>query len=451
MDRRLGTSELTLFEIDRVHPLNFTTVGRIHGPLTEAALQAALTAAVGRHPHLSHRLVVEPSGEVWLREGGAPPSLRFVAGGDWVAEADAEVNQPHARDTGPLVRCVVLSHAPLEHTVLLTFHHCIADGFSGAYLMRDLVQALAAAAPGSTTPPLAPLPDLPPMDELLPASSRGLGGWWARLFFVLRMAWNFFRLGAPHVIRDDRTALAHQRRARVIPEVLGPDDTARLTERAKAEGTTVHGALSAALILAMCHDASATAPTRIAFGAPVNLRQQLQPAVGEHLGLFVSMAAWDGRVPPDADFWALARDVRASLVRDVARGLHVASLQAMGLLRWAMGAGRAPPEVLARRMEQRLLATGGLTNLGRLELQTRFGDWRIEALHFLTSPSALGAWVSTATTLNGTLFWNFTFCEPAISEVHARKLAAGAVQRLKAALQGPSRAAPAPEVDRQSA
>ena len=434
MERRLGRSERTLFDIDRVAPLNFTTVGRIRGPLTDALVQSALTATVGRHPHLTHRLVLEPSGEAWLREGGAPPSLRFVMGGDWVTEADREVNQVLAAATGPLVQCVVIEHAPLDHTVLLTFHHCVGDGFSGAYLMRDLMQGASAAMPGSTTSQLVPLPDLPSVDDLMPPPSRGLRGWIAQLIFMLRLAWNFVRLGPAHVIRDDRTALAHQRRARVIPVVLDRSVSTALAERARAEGTTVHGALSAALILAMCNDASPTQPTRVGFASPVNVRKELQPAVGQNLGLFVSMATWEGMVAPATNLWELARDVRGSLVRDQERGLPLAALRSTALMAWGLGAGQVPPTELAARMEKRILSTGGLTNLGRLDLETRFGELNIEELHFLTCPSGLGAWVSTATSINGKLFWNFTFCEPAIAEGHARALAGDAVARLEAAL-----------------
>src|SRR5437588_17193 len=82
-------------------------------------------------------------------------------------------------------------HPLLEHTVLLTFHHCIGDGFSGVYLMRDLVKALSGAA-------LSPLTDLLAMDELFPPRAHGLRGWWGRVVFILRMLWMLLRYGPAH-------------------------------------------------------------------------------------------------------------------------------------------------------------------------------------------------------------------------------------------------------------
>lgn len=41
---------------------------------------------------------------------------------------------------GPRVRCVRLRHSDADSTLLLTFHHVVADGKSGVVVMRDLIR-----------------------------------------------------------------------------------------------------------------------------------------------------------------------------------------------------------------------------------------------------------------------------------------------------------------------
>jgi hypothetical protein len=91
------------------------------------------------------------------------------------------------------------------------------------------------------------------------------------------------------------------------------------------------------------------------------------------------------------------------------------------------------PEQLAARMETALSATTGLTNLGRLEVETRHGPLQVEALHFLANPTAMGDWMATATSLHGALFWNFIWPDPLFSRPHAEALAADTVARLRQA------------------
>jgi hypothetical protein len=91
--------------------------------------------------------------------------------------------------------------------------------------------------------------------------------------------------------------------------------------------------------------------------------------------------------------------------------------------------------------------TGRLTNLGKVDIETRFGPLELERLHFLTSPSALSAWVSTATSINGQLVWNFTWAEPAIAEAHARSIADDSVRCLRQAIEGTKSAAARPKLE----
>ena len=72
------------------------------------------------------------------------------------------MNEPIAASTGPLVRVVLVEHSADNHTLILNFHHSVGDGWSGVYLLRDIVQAASGAA-------LETLPDVVGVDNRFPA------------------------------------------------------------------------------------------------------------------------------------------------------------------------------------------------------------------------------------------------------------------------------------------
>ena len=99
-----------------------------------------------------------------------------------------------------------------------------------------------------------------------------------------------------------------------------------------------------------------------------------------------------------------------------------------------LGATRLTPRALVERLELAARATGGLTNLGRLDLRTTHGPLEIADCHFGASPSGLGQFLATATSLHGRIFWNFVWPDPVLTEEHATALVDGIVDRLKQAV-----------------
>lgn len=431
--RALGAMEHGIWRADLGAPLNFTTVARVSGPLTEEALVAALEAVRARHPCLRTRIAVGAGVPSFRTEGVPPLRLRVIRGAEasWRQELEREMNEPIPWETGPLARFVLVERDRDRH-LLATLHHSIGDGMSGAYLVRDLVACAAQAVAGGV-PALPVLPDAGPLDARLPASVRGLAALGFRVRYVLAEAWKDVRHGRARRVRRDRDVFAYARRARVIPHLLDEATARLLVERARREETTVHGALSAALILGTLADAGVKR-ARVVFGSPVNVRDQLVPPVGEDVGLFVSMLGFSAPVRTDVPFWDLARAVRRQLEADLRRNAPLAMLAFMPIALRLLGAYRLPPRRLVERWERNIRTTTGLTNLGRLTIETRHGPLSIEECHFAAAPSALGDFLATATSLHGRIQWNFVWTDPLLDEAHATALVNDIVHRLHAAL-----------------
>lgn len=436
MERALGAVERALWLLDRAAPINFTTVASVHGPLRASALRAALDALRARHPYLQTAIVSEVGGP-WFRAIEEPLALRVVeaAGRDdaWIREAERELVEPIQAERGPLARCIWVREAPERHTLLLTLHHVIGDGMSGVYLMRDLISA---AGTGTTEGPRS-LPVSGPIESRFPARVRGFGGSWRRAGRVLSEGWIALRREGPATVRYDRQVPPHALRARAIHARFDAAFMERLGARARSEGTTIHGALAAAMILGVLKDGARTR-ARVAFGSPVNLRRDLEPEVGEELGCFVSLVRYDAQVDASVESsartWELARSLRADLEAARTKGAALMNLSILPFTVNLFGGEKVSPQALIAKWQETVPMTGVLTNLGRLPIATVFGALTIASMHFLTAPCALGDFVSTATTLHGELIWNFVCPLPSLSEEHARAVTADIVARLRRAV-----------------
>jgi hypothetical protein len=126
----------------------------------------------------------------------------------------------------------VLIHEPERSVFIVAAHHSISDGMSMTVVLRDLLRALSGEA-------LDRYPVLPSQEELLgitgPSPAPAIGSEPAAALPV----------GPPLVIREGDTEPPAIEGLR-----LDADLTNRLVECARAEGTTVHGAISSAVLKA---------------------------------------------------------------------------------------------------------------------------------------------------------------------------------------------------------
>ena len=331
----------------------------VEGQTTIAAWRTALDALQERHPFFSVGIERGDGGSPYFRpDVNARIPLRVVANperANWQMEVAKELATPFDEQRAPLVRAV-LSHGTRESVFVLTAHHSIADGLSLTYAIRDVLRALN----GKT---LEPLPPTPPQELLVQSSQR---------------------------MRDDT-----QKSAQAAPPVNGrsvdfrplygslpsidelrltPDLTGCLVMLSRKEGTTVHGALCAALALAGREFSSdwRNAPVRIL--SPFNLRKQI--GISEDCGLFV----WAGVITVEpltlVGFWDIARLSKSSLtsqqsLENVTLGMKTLS-EALAPSIDAYGAS----QILAQAFPCELL----LTNLGNLPCQFDGDDLKLKAL-----------------------------------------------------------------------
>jgi hypothetical protein len=408
--------------------MNACAIAGVRGELSHARLRWALDAVQRRHPLLQMRIAAGRDGPVFLPDSQALPLRTLeVDEAAWVEEVERELATPFDTEKGPLARIVWLRHGEAYGRLLVPYHHVLGDAMSGVLVARDVVRA---AGTGEAPPELG---DIQPLESRLPASARGWSGTWGRLRILLGLTRRRVQLGAPLLVHSAAEVPPSERRARITPYRLERELTEALVARCRSEGCTVQSALLAATGLGVLRDACAVRARPLALVTTVTLRSRLDPPVGpDDVGFFVGTLQYWRRIRPDTPLWELARRIRAEMAADLDAGVPTLSAPLLGLIYRMSGGDRVPPEELTRRWVKLNGVTAGVTNLGRLDMETELGDLRMEELH--VTGALASSFLCAASTLAGRLQLNFAWAEPTLDESHATRLFAEIVAILRDAV-----------------
>lgn len=355
--RPLGPFEHVFWLIDQNRPVHFAVTAQIAGTASPDDWRQALDHVQGRHPVFSVCIEGSPGSVPWFRQAAAPIPLRVVEGNprtSWATKVGEELATPFDPKQAPLIRALLIQDGQSTAFTLVA-HHSIADGLSIAYAIRDTLSALSGGL-------LEPLPLLPSQEEILGAREEPAA-----------LAGAF----EPQYAAPTGTPATYRRLDGGRPTVnslrLAPALTESLRHRARWEGTTVHGALCAALAIAgrkVCADWQKI-PLRIA--SPISIRQILD--VGESCGVFLTAAigVFDRQA---TGFWEVARDARNTVARGQARDSAAALLSAFEEV---VGTGAEIPAA-AEFIATVFAHEATLTNLGALTFDSRFGPLKLEAI-----------------------------------------------------------------------
>lgn len=415
---------------DRASTLNFTTVARVRGPLSEAQLQRALRCLEMRHPLLRAQLV-RAEGETSLAAGGAEIPLQIIDAGEAQVAAAAAGSLEHRdwSDAGPRAELTWFRHGHELGTLLLCLHHVVSDGSSGVLAMRDLLSFVAGGDPNT----VAVLPS-PGQDSFLPASQAEL-----RASFLQQAAAG----GAPRPRPAARVGSLHdvpfeQRKVGLRRLQLSLAESEALSSRARSEGATVHGVLTAALSLAVAAEQPDASFQRIAH--PVDLRRYLRaldphaPTVGEAVGYYVSSVTTEHELTSSHSLSELAREITSAVRAAKSAGEPLLSAPIRGPYMVERTAAMDVPSFRAFAEQKVFGNTYGLTNLGRLELlgvAAQIRELEVEDLFFVAAHSVMAMFGGSAVSFRGRIALQLTHVMPFVSAELADRL----LQRVQEQLQ----------------
>ncbi len=429
IERKLDPFEICNWMIDKVCSANFITHATISGKLDDETLRIALDALQARHPLLRVRILPQGRSGARFESGDVPKiPLRILDAPEdrWVAEAESELHATFRTEEGPLMRCILLRHNENKSTLILTFNHVIADGMSGVYLARDLIQAAGHVRMDRENQALiSKLEPTLAMEDCLPKWAKGIRGAFRFLLFSIRWMPKQIRAGAPTMPKPDADAPLKKRKAQLVPRVLEPATVEKLIERARRENTTVHCALAAALMMAIAQEKKLQKTAPFILASDVNMRKYLTPPMGEDLGCFISGVGTLNWAGTQTDFWRLAEEIRTSMQKSLDR-------RDMFILGWFIRLvnltlrlfGTSGTKAEQKYIDALQMGTGGLSvsNIGALDIESRHGNLKIEKLGFAASPSVWAPIAFLPATLEGRMTLNCVGMAPIYSREHAGKI-----------------------------
>ena len=437
--RPLSPQERWYWIANQVSPLNVISTVRVHGRISHDLLGAAAAALAAEYPVLRVAITADADGtNPYYVPATRPIDIRTVSGddGEWQRQADSyELATSLDWRTGPLVRLVhIVGNSDDVHDLVLTGSHIAVDGVTVISLMFKLLEHAdrLGRSPGDTQTISRPTVGAP--EDRLPARYRGARGF-ARIAGSVIADGLATAITRPRRLRAETPVPASQRRTRLLCRNLSGSQVDALIRRCHAEGVTVHGALAAAMAMAIGPVVAQKDSGWIGINTPVDCRAAAVPPVpADEAGVFLSSLTPIVRFGGGRDLWSIARQVNRSMRRRVRFGQHLAAQNAVRYV------APASLDTSARviGLLERLGVTSSicLTNVGRLDfLPTRIGEWSLSGGQGAGSLSVAGYLMAAVGTVHGQLFWNFTYVDGVVSQPTAEQFADAAVATLLDALE----------------
>jgi NRPS condensation-like uncharacterized protein len=372
-----------------------------------------------------------------------------VSDTNWQSPIEQQLSEPFAMGSAPLIRCLVLNvssdsdakvaeHAPVHGTagsvLALCFHHAIGDGRSGTALLCRMLSLMARdelmpVSEAEAPAPAAEANAMPAMLNLYPVQYRWVDQPDAAKQLKATLIADYRRHGALTPI-PWLAPQAKSREPKFIRLSFAPDVTHALIATARAKGSSAHGALCAAQMMAQMALQPSDEPNVFCLSCPVDMRPHLEPApAASPTGLYVSIVSSTFSVNTSTGFWDLARDVITQTRRQLARGEGHLFFNMFGLDGTPVMPERVAP------FHQKVLASlpnTMVSNVGAVAPVTE--DPAVTAISFALCPMPYQTLFTAASTYQGQLVLNVGYDAARLSDADAQKLAQGINNRLNAAV-----------------
>jgi len=376
MKRKLIIGERIMYG-DGKTPLNSCFTARIRGTIFPENLQHALARMQAKHPLLRAGVVPDRKGHPCFMTNEHIPEIpvRKVprhTDDDWQHESMAEWATPFDMQRGPLCR-VVWIQSPEVSELILVCHHCICDGGSVATLLQELLCLLDQPdMPMETYLAFNDIHELIPPPFLENKQLRQKGRKSAVLAWLTLSVVLWGKKQPP----KGRDYLLHWK--------LDREQSAAFVNRCKTEGTTVHAALSVALLQAFKQVKGEQAKNRII--SPVDIRRFITAIRPDHLFAYAPTVnlSLDNDLPASAKgFWVQAYRLKEELSEKIAEMNVFVQLMIGEYVHSSL-----------KKLVKLLKVTNGnhditFSNMGRLNIPEQYQSFYVETI---MSPTVAFPW-----------------------------------------------------------
>ncbi|WP_299183127.1 condensation domain-containing protein [uncultured Chryseobacterium sp.] len=350
-NRTLGAFEKTFWLLDQIDSKDFALAAEVQGRKSFDQWQTAINQLQKRHPNLNVRIAMDDYlRPVLVHDDTLKIPFRMVeatAEFSWEAEAEKELSKRFNTETGPLLR-VVLIQKPEDTVIILIANHTLADGTSLNYMFKDLLRA----ASGKELPIMKP------------------------------QISNDETLGLPEdtaIVACNSKPYKFKQPAPFFPKIesirFSAENTMKLVERARAEKTTVHGAICAAAVIAVRELRKEWTDEKLELISPICTRKILK--LDDNFGLNITTHPVYFEPEEQLTFWDMARFTKEGLsgtdtvehVRNYISFFRELTFNSNDIQKMV--------DVLKAAFNHHLM----VTNLVRVNYETEFGDLRLKSVY----------------------------------------------------------------------
>ncbi len=432
--RHLGDLEYTYWIMDLASSTHFTVFADMEGCChTEEELGRALGHVASCHSLLNVRIASDEKGKMAFFPSGQPVPVRLIHLGQedsGTAETDDGIEKhlddeqslPLDWERGPLFRARILQATGGRETLMLTFHHAIADGRSAMNILYEVLSSL-----NGDDLNVGENDAGEPQEWHIVPGYKGFSGFRGLMGRSLAQGLNrlFFR---PSNVPVNGLNWPDHRVDHFLCQRLDADETSRLMIQASKTSAGVHGALCCAQLLSLLDEYPSRTSLRAWLLSLVDLRSRVTPPVSDSdLKLMMSMVESCQEVRRGTGFWELAGIISSRVKHALAKGEHFRMLPTQArLIRTTQGAARK-----GARTSRMLLRLGQLSrplvipvsNIGVADYPPCFRHFAVNSMAFVVPLSSSGIWGSAANTFNGRLNWNFSYATPTVTKEQALRMA----------------------------
>jgi hypothetical protein len=287
------------------------------------------------------------------------------------------------------------------------------------------------ASPETT---LEPLPDPPPILDTtvsIPPRSNVVA---SLILSLMNKRWEkkHLRFDEEDMRKMHAAFWARNDLVHVVARELDQAMTTTLVERCRNERVTVNSALWNALLTAQDEVQSGSPGYRHHGAMAVSTRDKLRVPVGEALGFYASSLSVKLPFSPELSFWDSTRRVHRAIRKELARtnlfrmlvanAIHPTLCDALYFDKYGL-IDEWLPKKLVRKLGWQDLSYGyALTNVGRLDLPTRYGPLHLTSIFGPAFHSDVEEKVVGATTVGGKLSLILSCNERNCDAVTAKRL-----------------------------
>ena len=440
--------EYTYWLMGRASRTGFTVCSRLTGDVAPETVSRVLRLIQRRHPLCA--VSIRPDdryGAVFtecaaspiplLVEQMPPPELSSIVWDTPLLHAfGKERDALSGIGPEPLVRCRLLKHAPDDTTMLLTFHHSIADAVSAIHLTFEIIDAIDRLNTGTPVPAFT-ASDVGPLERHIAGKHHGVS---AMMKMMLHSnAVNLTRLLPWYVhIPADRKTWPDERAEQFVLSVLDEAATAGIIRSARARKCTVHAAVCAAQLIALKDQYPDKKSVGTHLLSLVDLRSRFEtPLTKNTVNLLISMVETSHRIRRGASFWDLARDVNIKVVNRLNSGFPFYYFPCMtknihaSYTFWRNGVSSARRLVRLGQCTRPMVLS--VSNVGRIDTTTGGKTVNVRDMFFTLPLSTSGLFGSAICTFNNRMYLNFSYAYPSVATERAVRIVKSTVDTLKLA------------------